>query len=259
MGARQAHVSLAARISLLALAALPTACGAHHYGSSGPKFFIENEPNDFVGEANWIGDLRPGRHFVIDGFSEYGFDPADGFAFWVDRPSEIEVILTMHDPVSNLDLCVFEPDQGQYVFCFDGFGNPESGYFEVFDADFEMHLVVEPEFGASAYTLEVIAYELSGDSVPGGPEDSKGSIEQRFRFGDAPSPAALTRNGAELDSDRGHRYAGSEGSAALSEEAELPLGSLILFGEGDRVERIDFSAPASALRKLDSDGDLEQD
>lgn len=259
MGARKAHVPLPARFALLALAALPTACGAHHYGSSGPRFFVEQEPNDFVGEANWIGELRPGRHFVIDGFSEYGFDPADGFAFWIDRPTELEVVLTMHDPVSNLDLCVFEPALGQYAFCFDGVGNPESGYFEVFDSDFEMHLVVEPSFGASHYTLEIFAHELSGDSIPEASGSPDGAVPDRFHFGDSPSADARTRSGARLDPERAARYAGAEFSAAAPEEAEVPLGSLLIFGEDDRVERIDFTAPASALRREESSANIEQD
>lgn len=199
-------------------------------GGYGTNVIYEQEPNDQVWEANWIGGLRPGRSWVIEGFSEAGFDPADGFAFVVDQPCEVELRLFQHDPLSDLDIGVYDPQLGQYVFFFDCGCNPEGGFFEVYEPGVEVHLVVLPAWGATPYSFEVYARPLAE-----GAGEGAGQRMRRIGEESRPSPELL---------ERARPYGRRPEPIAAPAAPRVPVAELILLDDEGRVEVVELLAPA---------------
>ncbi len=125
-------------------------------------FLTEQEPNDSAATADWIGPVGPGDQLSILGHVTYwGPDIYDGFAFYTAAPCDIELALWTDDPFADLDVCVYDPDLGQFVFCFETADDPETGIFTIGEAGKPFHLVVTSFAGASTYTLEVRGLALS--------------------------------------------------------------------------------------------------
>ncbi len=133
-----------------------SACVHSHSHHVSVPVFLEAEPNDDPFLANHFGTLRPGDRFFIDGWiGDNGFDPFDGFAFTAAQPIHVDFQLWIDDPFTDLDVCLYDPELGFVVDCFETNVNPERGGVDVFAGGLDFHLVIESFLGASTYSLEI--------------------------------------------------------------------------------------------------------
>lgn len=148
-----------------AVAALAVLAAACHHGGSDHVIFVtepilatELEPNEVVEDANFLGFVRPGREFLIDGFvADAGPDQVDHFAFEVGEPVEVEFYLDALVGNGDLDVCIYDPVLDEYVFCFENPGN-EHGFFSAPFVGEEFQIAVYSFEGSAEYELDVILH-----------------------------------------------------------------------------------------------------
>lgn len=135
------------------------ACGEieHRKPPPWPPFDVwEAESNDSECCPNWLGWVSVGNAFVIGGnIRDDVQDLYDGFRLRNTWPCRIRFWLEPLDGVSDLDLCVWDPIQGQYAFCFETSDPVEYGEFNVPFGDYTFDLVVNSYSGDSEYRLYV--------------------------------------------------------------------------------------------------------
>lgn len=158
---------------LLALAAVPLvgACDDDDcFECGGWQDVYEVEPNDQPFQANWLGSLYPGEDIAVHGrITQYGPDLLDGFAMRSGGPIHVQFALWADAPGADLDVCLYDPDLGDYIACWETPAHPETGAFSIFGAGKDVHLVVSSWLGDSAYTLELRVYDACcGDEAPPG-------------------------------------------------------------------------------------------
>jgi hypothetical protein len=131
-----------------------------------PYFDVwEQEPNDGQCCPDPISQLWVGDQWIIGGtITELGPDFFDGFAFQNVAPCDIEFELQPLYP-ADLDLCVFDPQLGEFAFCFESSGTFETGRFSVPDAYTDFHLVVSSYINATEYRLLVRSLPISFAAV----------------------------------------------------------------------------------------------
>ncbi|MBK7876515.1 MAG: hypothetical protein IPJ77_12330 [Planctomycetes bacterium] len=133
-------------------------CFAHVVLHDDDPVYSEVEPNDSALSAPFYGGVRPGDAFAIVGHvQESGFDLYDGAEVRVDAPCELVFDLESHAPYTDLDVCVYDPDLGEFVVCADGPADPEHGSVIVLETGKRLHLVVTSAWGDAEYTLRVHA------------------------------------------------------------------------------------------------------
>lgn len=198
----------AAALSLVPLVLFLGACKKSRRHSQPPKtpVYVESEINDTEFEANYFGTLRPGDHFFIDGhitdipfdpFDPFnGYDPYDGFAFTAGQPVHVEFWLYAAGR-PDLDLCVYDPQIGLDIACYQTASNPEAGAIDVFTGNYDFHLVVESYIGSGSYSLEIAVSALYPDAA----SEEAGSIRRADSVGLA-SAAAPLRDATPLDGYR---------------------------------------------------------
>ena len=146
---------LGSTLILLALSPL-AACTHSHSDPPSVPVYAEVEPNDDPFSANYFGRIRPGDRFFIDGWiDDRGFDPFDGFAFTADVPLHVDFQLWIDDPFADLDVCLYDPQLGLVLDCFQTASNPERGGVDALAGGLDFHLVVESFSGRSSYALEI--------------------------------------------------------------------------------------------------------
>ena len=193
---------------LLLGAALLSSC-VHSSGSSGGSF-AESEPNDFACCPDDFGFLAAGDFLSIKGsITDSGFDPFDGFAFTAFEPITVDLRLFALNPAADLDICIYDPQLGIFIDCFESPFDPELGTVHVLFPGTVFHVVVNSFLGSSAYTLEVDVFPLSLASA-------------------APPAAAATGSGAVLrasdgedDGQESDRSAAFQAADHLTDEATL--------------------------------------
>lgn len=151
----------------VALAAFPLlvldACVAHVVLHDDHPVYTEVEPNDSALTAPFYGGLVPGDAFSIVGHvQESGFDLYDGAEVRVDAPCELVFDLTSRGYDTDLDVCLYDPDLGEFVVCADGPSDPEHGSVIVLEAGKRLQLVVTSAWGDAEYTLSVRALPTYG-------------------------------------------------------------------------------------------------
>ena len=147
-------------LPLLTLCAFLPGCLLHVARHHRHPSYDEIEPNDSALEAPLYAGLRPGDGFTLHGHVQaFGFDLYDGAAVRVDAPLELVFDLDSHAHASDLDVCVYDPDLGQFVVCADGPSDPEHGSVIVLEAGKVLHLVVTSAAGDAPYSLRVHARE----------------------------------------------------------------------------------------------------
>ena len=132
------------------------------HSDGGPKHLVlsESEPNDGVCCADDFGLLAPGDFLAIHGFiTDDGFDPFDGYAFTAWEPISVE-FRVFADSGADLDVCLYDPQLGVIVDCFESPFNPETGVAHVLTGGADFHLVVNSFAGSSSYTLELDVFPL---------------------------------------------------------------------------------------------------
>jgi hypothetical protein len=150
----------------LALAASCLAGCIHHSHDDKHLFLSESEPNDGACCADHFGLLEPGDFLAIHGFiTDDGFDPFDGFAFTAWEPISVDFRLYADQPGADLDVCLYDPQLGVTVDCFESPFNPETGTAHVFAGGADFHLVVNSFAGDTAYTLELEVFPLFADGA----------------------------------------------------------------------------------------------
>jgi hypothetical protein len=180
---------LGLRWTLAALFAAPLAgCGEieHHKLPPSPPFDVwEVESNDSECCPNWLGWVSVGNAFVVGGnIRDDVQDLYDGFRLQTALPCRIRFWLEPLDGVSDLDLCVWDPIQGQYAFCFETSDPVEYGEFNVPFGDYVFDLVVNSYSGDSEYRLYVncdpIIFGLNATAAPA--EDAK--VARQHTYGE---------------------------------------------------------------------------
>jgi hypothetical protein len=184
----------------LILLALPPLAACTHSHSAPPSVpvYAEVEPNDDPISANYFGRIRPGDHFFIDGWiDDRGFDPFDGFAFTAEVPLHVDFQLWIDDPFADLDVCLYDPQLGLVLDCFQTASNPERGGVDALAGGLDFHLVVESYSGRSSYALEisVTALYAASAALPG-----TGLTGTDARRDDRPEAAAV-KGYAKTESD----------------------------------------------------------
>ncbi len=133
-----------------------------HSGGSSDGAFAESEPNDAACCPDSFGFLSAGEFLAIKGtITDNGFDPFDGFSFIAAEPLTVDLRLFAHNPFADLDICVYDPQLGIFIDCFESPFDPEVGTVHVLLPGTEFHVVVNSFLGTSGYTLEVEAFPLS--------------------------------------------------------------------------------------------------
>jgi len=135
------------------------ACGEteHNKFVPTPAFDVwEREPNDSECCPHALGWVWVGDAFVIGGnIRDDVNDLYDGFRLQNSWPCRIRFWLEPLDGVSDLDLCVWDPIQGQYAYCFETSDPIEYGEFNVPFGDYAFDLVVNSYSGDAEYRLYV--------------------------------------------------------------------------------------------------------
>ena len=122
---------------------------------------FEVERNDFPDEANHFGVFVPGDSLLIEGrITDSGFDPFDGFAFTAGTPLHLDFQLFIDNVLADFDVCLYDPQLGAVVDCFQTANNPEQGGVDVVTAGLDFHLVVESFVGSGTYGLEIFVDTL---------------------------------------------------------------------------------------------------
>ncbi len=180
--------------SLAALLCLP-ACHGHAFAPA-VQVVLEQEPNDSATQAQGIGPLWSGDCLLIEGSAGPG--DLDGFAFQAQSDLEIRLSLTALAPFADLDLCVWDPYQGEYLLWLTEVGD-ESGSFFV-PAGLGFHVVVDSFFGAAPYDLSLEALGSGGWYATSAEVSSDGDLapERRARF-EPYAPAPRTAEVGALD------------------------------------------------------------
>ena len=180
------------RLGLLATAALGSIWLTGCVRSSkttyqGSAFLGESEPNDAACCADFLGFLSPGEIVTVQGFiDDSGFDPFDGFAFTANQPLTVQFNLFIDNPGADLDFCVYDPQLGFTVDCFESPFNPEFGSIDVFTGGTSFHLVVNSFNGASSYTLQVEVFPLFFGATAGDGLQSLDAPAIQARTGESP-------------------------------------------------------------------------
>lgn len=116
---------------------------------------LEQEPNDEPSQVQFVGSLAPGVEYGIAGSTtDDGSDPFDGFRFTISSTAVVDLVLTMLEPGTDVDMFVFDVDAGEVVATFAGTENPELGQFTA-EGGGSYDVVVQPFSGTTAYELRV--------------------------------------------------------------------------------------------------------
>lgn len=150
-----------------------------------PYDLWEIEPNDQAAFPDAIGPLAVGESLIIGGhLTEHGPDFFDGFAFQSVEPCDIQFSLVALDAAADLDLCVWDPEAGQFAFCFENAGHIESGVFSVPSGLSDFHLVLSSYDGASEYRLRVDCVPITFGALAApaavGPERERAVPYERY-------------------------------------------------------------------------------
>lgn len=175
----------AARLVLLAGATLTAGCSGgyvhgHGGGYQGPPVLSELEPNDSPYDPDDLGGLNLLSHMIVEGHVDaVGWDQVDHFEIHADEPIGIEFCLHGDHPGADVDLCLFDPDSGLVVGCWDTPFNPEEGLFSLDWHGKRVVLVVEAWVVDTSYSLELRAvphpYLSEGGPPAASPGLSRGS------------------------------------------------------------------------------------
>lgn len=164
-------MSTQCRILLLAALAPLAACydDDDDCYDCGPPVYLEIEPNDVPAQANFLGTLYPGDWLAIEGrLSEFGPDLLDGFSLRSGTAIHVQFALYEASSGADFDVCLYDPDSGQYVFCWETSSHPETGAFTIHGGGKDVHLVVSPFLGDASYRLEVFVYDACCPDQPQG-------------------------------------------------------------------------------------------
>lgn len=166
-------------MKLILLALLLSACSITVEKSS-PPVLSEAEPNDDAFTATYFGSLVPGSHLDIRGhITDDGPDVLDGFSFTTGAPCTVRCTLLADDPNADLDVCFFDPDQGEFVACFDDDSfEPEIGLVTILETGKAFHVVVESAFGWTDYTLRIETLPVL-EAVPASAEETRAGGDAR--------------------------------------------------------------------------------
>jgi len=144
---------------LLLLAACDCDCDDDH--DPGLPLFQEAEPNDTALTANHFGIIRPGDHFLIQGFvRDDAADPFDGFAFTAESALHVDFQLFIDTNTADFDVDLYDPQLDQVVATFATPNNPEVGGVDVAAGGLDFHLVLSSFAGDGPYTLEISVQSL---------------------------------------------------------------------------------------------------
>ena len=169
----------AARLVLLAGMVTTVGCAGgtgHDHGGggySGPPVYGELEPNDSPWEPDYLGGMNLFSHMIVEGHVEaVGWDLVDHFEIQADEPIGIEFCLHADHPYADIDLCLFDPDSGLIVGCWDSPWSPEEGLFSLDWPGKRVVLVVEAWGVDTSYSLELKAVPNPYTSEGGPPAAS---------------------------------------------------------------------------------------
>ena len=149
-----AHAASLAALSVLTL----TWAGCHEQVvvAKDPPPTPESEPNDSASDTPWYGTLAPGSRVALTGhITSDGPDFFDGFAFTTGAPCTLRFTLAPSLPGTDLDLCLYDPWLDEFVACFDGTAEVETGQLGFADAGTDFHLVVTSAWASSNYLLQI--------------------------------------------------------------------------------------------------------
>jgi hypothetical protein len=210
--------------------------GACVHSDSHDHALKESEPNDAACCADYFGVLRPGDDLTIHGaISDDGFDPYDGFAFTAHEPITVEFRLYADSPFADLDVCLYDPQLGITVDCYESPFDPETGVAHILAGGVDFHLVVNAFVGDTAYTLRVEAFPLHFASGAAPPAAAGGAVQGGAHEGEEKPDRA-----AEFAA-----YHGAETASAPSFPSLVGLGELYLLDLATGGLRTAFLAATS--------------
>ncbi|MEM6567318.1 MAG: hypothetical protein AAF957_02845 [Planctomycetota bacterium] len=155
------------RTSLLLGAALAlfaaAGCGrvTHVGGPSAPApdSFVELEPNDSPGLADFVTYVDENSFLLVDGHVEaIGVDVVDHIEFESTEPVEIEFFLEAFGPFGDVDVSIYDPIDDIVLATYAISGAYESGTIVVHEPWRPFQFVIEAYSDDSPWTLELVAY-----------------------------------------------------------------------------------------------------
>jgi serine protease len=169
--------------------------GAIRFSPTFRAAVVESEPNDSLGEAQLVGDLRVGERVTIVGHADAAGDPMDGFHLRATSRLRVTATLT-HGGASDLDLLVYDATGMQFVETFQGAAGPETGTFHAKGA---FDVVVRATSGASTWELTLVADPPASPVAEREPNDGPGSAQYLGEVvpGDALSVVGTATVGAD--------------------------------------------------------------
>jgi hypothetical protein len=128
-----------------------------HPASSGCVLVGEQEPNDTILTAQFLGDLIIGDCVAVAGSL---FDPADVDIYRVLIQESLSLVVTLdHSPFVDFDIQLFDADTGQLILDCGSNVVPEVCVvpFAVRSRDIAVDIVITSVVGAGTYTLTLDA------------------------------------------------------------------------------------------------------
>ena len=150
-------------VGILMIAGVLGGCsgGGDHNGghptSGGCVLVGEQEPNDTILTAQFLGDLIVGDCVVVAGSL---FDPADVDSYRVLIQESLSLVVTLdHSPFVDFDIQLFDADTGQLILDCGSNVVPEVCVvpFAVRSRDIAVDIVITSVVGAGTYTLTLDA------------------------------------------------------------------------------------------------------
>ena len=153
----------------LVLATAP-ACDNVHVGHSlpAPDSFVELEPNDTPGLADFVAITDSGTFLTVDGHVQaIGFDVVDHLEFEACEPMELRFYLEAHAPFGDVDVSIYDPIDQVILGTYASGGPSEVGTLLIHEPGRPFQFVIDAFIEDTSWCLQLEGFPaLLGASAP---------------------------------------------------------------------------------------------
>ncbi len=153
----------------LALALAP-ACDNVHVGHTlpGPDSFVELEPNDTPGLADFVAITDSATFLTVEGHVQaIGFDVVDHIEFEACEPMELRFYLEAHAPFGDVDVSIYDPIDQVILGTYASGGPTEVGTLLIHEPGRPFQFVIDAFIEDTSWCLQLEGFPaLLGASAP---------------------------------------------------------------------------------------------